>query len=548
MASHGISLSALVSLLRKAATGSTSLDRLKNILSIYVAVVYSCRAYRHVLARGARESVNDVWLTLVRFFVSLAMRFPSVRKKIETEMGKARSEIEAKLVPSGPSVTRHLALPAVGRSLEWIVAEMNSMDEESVTKTDWKDGRVSGAVYHGGEDLEKVITTTMSKYIFSNPLHPDVFPAIRKMEAEVVSMCLRIYNNPNGAGTTTSGGTESILMSVKTHRDWARSVKRVTEPEMVVPSTAHAAFWKAAHFLGVKIHRIPVDPITRKVDLRRVHRAINSNTIMLVGSAVNFPDGNMDDIVALGALAKRGNVGLHVDCCLGSFIVPFLEEAGFQMDLFDFRVEGVTAISCDTHKYGFAPKGSSVIMYRNAELRRYQYSIMADWTGGVYGTPAIAGSRPGAILAGTWAAMQHVGQSGYLESCRSIVGCCKAIQQRIRDEIPELFIIGNPPASVFAFGSKVMNPLAVGDAMSKRGWHLNALGDGIGVHLACTRLTVPNQEQFIADLKDAVAEVKVSPAQGGTMVAVYGLGSSTVVGPNMVTELASSFLDVMYKA
>jgi len=218
------------------------------------------------------------------------------------------------------------------------------------------------------------------------------------------------------------------------------------------------------------------------------------------------------------------------------------------MDPFDFRVKGVTAISCDTHKYGFAPKGSSVIMYRDAGLRRYQYSIMADWTGGVYGTPAVAGSRSGAILAGTWAAMQYIGQSGYLESCRTIVGCCKAIQRRIREEVPELYILGNPPASVFAFGSKSVNPLAIGDAMSRRGWHLNALGDGTGVHLACTRLTVPNQEQFIADLKDAVAEVKSSPKENGTMVAVYGLGNSSVVGPDMVTELAGSFLDVMYKA
>lgn len=173
---------------------------------------------------------------------------------------------------------------------------------------------------------------------------------------------------------------------------------------------------------------------------------------------------------------------------------------------------------------------------------------MADWAGGAYGTPAVAGSRPGALLAGTWAAMQYMGHSGYLESCRSIVACCKAIQQGIREQIPELYIIGNPPASVFAFGSKVVNPLAVGDAMSRRGWHLNALGDGTGVHLACTRLTVPIQERFIADLKDAVAEVKLSPEGKGTMVAVYGLGSSTVVGPDMVKELAESFIDIMYKA
>lgn len=436
------------------------------------------------------------------------------------------------------------------------------MDGEASGQAHWEEGKVSGTVYHGGEELTKVILAAISRYALSNPLHPSVFPAVRKMEAEIVAMCLRMYHCPEGAGTTTSGGTESIVMAVKTYRDWARAVKGVRAPEMVVPITAHAAFDKGAAYLGVKVHTIPVDPVTRKVDLKRVKRAINGNTIMVVGSAINFPDGNQDDIMALGALAQKHNVGLHVDCCLGSFIMPFIDEAGLgPVQPFDFRVQGVTSVSCDTHKYGFAPKGNSVIMYRSAELRRYQYYVNPEWVGGVYASPSIAGSRPGALLAGTWAAMHYMGHDGYLASCREIVGAARTIASRIRAEIPELRILGDPPASVVAFASaydapnaskrkdvRKVNVLEVGDKMGKRGWHLNGLSGPAAVHIACTRLTVPVVDQFIADLKDAVQEAALKPEGKGMMVTVYGLGASSPVGHNLLGQCAEAFLDTLYKA
>lgn len=266
---------------------------------------------------GARAGVNYA----VQESLLLALRFPTARKKVETELGKARLDIEAKLVPQGPGVTRHLSLPASGHDTTWILAEMAKMDQESGNHVDWRDGKVSGAVYRacstylslrvlrqcmlrsctpdGGDDMSKVIMSAMERYCLSNPLHPDVFPAVRKMEAEVVAMVLKMYNNPNGAGTTTSGGTESIIMAVKTYREWARATKGITEPEMcvhilplvgichlmhpyrVIPISAHAAFDKGAAYLGIKVHTIPVDPETRQVDLKHVRRAINANTIMV---------------------------------------------------------------------------------------------------------------------------------------------------------------------------------------------------------------------------------------------------------------------------
>ncbi|CAE6430482.1 unnamed protein product [Rhizoctonia solani] len=532
-------------------------NNLKTLVFAYVIATHCLKSYRHLRARGLVATILEIWEIISRRVLTVALRLPAAKRKVETEMAKAKKDIETKLVASGPHIVRHLALPAQGRTMEWIDTEMAKMDKECGGGDTWKQGKLSGAVYHGGDDMEEILVNAFKRYVVSNPLHPDVFPAVRKMEAEVVAMCLRMYNHPNGAGTTTSGGTESILMSCKTHREWARDVKGITEPEMIIPVTAHAAFDKAGKYFGIKIHHIPVDPYTRQVDIKHVRRAINPNTIMLVGSAVNFPDGCMDDIEALGALAKRYHVGLHVDCCLGSFIVPFLEKLGYDAPRFDFRVDGVTAISCDTHKYGFAPKGSSVIMYRSADLRRYQYYLNPGWTGGVYASPSMSGSRPGSLIAGAWAAMQYMGQrdrSGYEASCRDIVECRKKIESAIRENIPELRVLGKPVASVVAFAAaetpegKNLNVLEVGDTMSHRGWHLNALSNPASVHIACTRLTVPMADQFIADLKDCVAEAKGKPAGKGNMVALYGLGNSSAVGPALVSRLATMFLDTLYKA
>ncbi|KAF8658238.1 hypothetical protein AX16_002015 [Volvariella volvacea WC 439] len=532
-------------------------ERLKTALFFYVLFTQSTKLKRHVRARGLRASLGEVYQWIAQNIVHLLLRVPSTSKKVAAQMAQAKLDIENKLVPKGADVVRHLTLPDKGQSLEWIIAEMGKMDNE-MASSHWRHGKLSGAVYHGGDDLERVIIAAYQRYCVSNPLHPDVFPAVRKMEAEIVAMCLSLYNNPDGAGAVTSGGTESIIMAVKAYRDWARTAKGITEPEMVIPVSAHAAFDKGASYFNVKVHTIPVDPVTRRVNIDHVERAINKNTILLVGSAINFPDGNQDDIVALGALASAHGVGLHVDCCLGSFILPYLEKAGlsegedsqFKLLPFDFRVTGVTSISCDTHKYGFAPKGSSVIMYRDAELRRYQYYVNPTWTGGVYASPSISGSRPGAIIAGTWAVMHYLGSDGYLESCKDIVRSARAIAKGIKSSIPELYILGSPPASVVAFASKhpKVNVLEVGDIMAQRGWHLNALAGPPAVHIACTRLTVSMVDVFLADLKDAVKEAKVAPSGKGTMVSLYGLGRSSVVGPSMVGELATAFLDALYKA
>ncbi|KAM0749297.1 PLP-dependent transferase [Meredithblackwellia eburnea MCA 4105] len=545
------------SLLNSIRESVITLENAKSAVFWWLVQYWAFKLLRHVRARGLSVSIYDAYLALVKRLFKLVLLVPSARRRVHGEIDKATIELEEKLAPKFPTIPATTALPAVGMTFEQVSAALTALSE--VPRTEWADGRVSGAVYHGGDSMGDVWKEAFGKFAVSNPLHADVFPGVRKMDSEIVAMCLTLFNSPlptsavdpnGGGGTTTSGGTESILMACKAYRDRARAERGITEPEMIVPISAHAAFDKASKYFGIKIHHIPVDPSTRKVIIKQVKRAINPNTIFLVGSAPNFPDGAIDDIVGLGKLAVRYGLGLHVDCCLGSFLVPFLERAGFPTEPFDFRVPGVSSISCDTHKYGFAPKGSSVIMYRDKALRKYQYEILTTWPGGVYASPSIAGSRPGALIAGAWASMVTMGISGYTNSCIEIVGAAKQIEMGIRTGFPELFVLGKPLVSVVAFGSEdeAACPIyEVGDRLGKLGWHLNALQNPPALHIACTRLTVPVVSEFLRDLRIAVDETMSRETKGtGSMVTLYGLGSSSAVGPGLVEELASRYMDVLY--
>ncbi|SCV69817.1 BQ2448_1211 [Microbotryum intermedium] len=612
MSNHRVApyLSPYISLIRDLAT----LENSKQVVFWYVVQLYVLRLVRHLRATGVATAVHETYLAAVkRGFKLMIYLLPSVRRKVQGELDSVTIDLEKKLAPKYDFLPRQHALPETGLTKDDVNKALKL--HGNLPNTKWENGRVSGAVYNGTVEMGDIWREAFGRFEVSNPLHADVFPGklpsrvppppppppglwssfaysasilktgVRKMDAEVVAMCLSLFNSPlptsavdrnGGAGTTTSGGTESILMACKAYRDRAAAERGITRPEMIVPASAHAAFDKAASYFKIKIHHIPVDPETRKVNIKMVKRAINPNTIMLVGSAMvlflqpNFPDGIIDDISALSKLAIKHQLGLHVDCCLGSFLVPFLERAGYPAEPFDFRVPGVTSISCDTHKYGFAPKGSSVIMYRSKALRRYQYSIMGAWAGGTYASPSMAGSRPGAIIAGAWASMMKMGIDGYTESCREIVGAAKRIVEGV-SEMDDLYVLGDPLVSVVAFSSKTVSIYEVGDVMSKKGWHLNALQSPPALHIACTKLTVPVVDELLKDLRDAVEEVKLQDKPGdGSMVMlceclllshvrprfladagelslpIDGLGSSSAIGPGLVEEMASRYMDVLY--
>lgn len=338
-------------------------------------------------------------------------------------------------------------------------------------------------------------------------------------------------------------------------------------PISILPETAHTAFRKGAAYFKIKVHLVPCPGPSYKASISHISRLINRNTILLVGSAPNFPHGIIDDITSLSKLALSHKLPLHVDCCLGSFIVPFLTRAGFDAEPFDFALPGVTSISCDTHKYGFAPKGNSVVLYRSKALRKYQYFVDAEWSGGVYASPSIAGSRPGALIAGAWASLMSTGEEGYLDSCVKIVGAAKRIAEGIqtRDGLRhELRVVGKPLVSVVAFMAREgknkgegIDIYEVADGMSARGWHLNALQNPPAMHVAVTMPIVAAVDDLLTDLELVITEVRereraesvagVQRKKKGDAVALYGVAGA-LPDKTIIKELAVGFLDTLYKA
>ncbi|CCF34910.1 hypothetical protein CH063_06813 [Colletotrichum higginsianum] len=536
-----------------------NLDLLRNIIFFLFVWRWTRKAFLKLKGRGLIGSIVELYIDIRRVLYGYFLRAPGVRGQVQKQINESMTKLQAKMIPA--NLTRYLTLPKEGMSEDDVRKELDTL--ANMDHTRWEDGFVSGAVYHGEEELMKLQTEAFGKFTVANPIHPDVFPGVRKMEAEIVSMVLAMFNAPPGAaGATTSGGTDSILMACLGARQRGYFEKGITEPEMILPETAHTAFRKAGEYFKIKIHYVACPAPNYQVDVRAVSRLINSNTVLLVGSAPNFPHGIIDDISALSKLALKKKLCLHVDCCLGSFMVPFLDKAGFETELFDFRLKGVTSISCDTHKYGFAPKGNSTVLYRSAELRKYQYYVSPDWSGGVYGSPGMAGSRPGALIAGCWASLMKVGESGYIDACVKIVGTTKKIIEKIR-ETPaldnELEILGKPLVSVVAFTAKNLNVYDIADGMSEKGWHLNALQNPPAIHVAVTLPITKVYEKLLTDLeavveaekeKERVRVVEGKGAKGkaiGDSAALYGVAGS-LPNKSVVVDLANGFLDLLYKA
>jgi sphinganine-1-phosphate aldolase len=475
---------------------------------------------------------------------------PFVRRRIEREYDHMMGGLERSLKPYRDTFIAHTRLPAIGRDREAIVAEMEALRAREEAR--WKDGFVSGAVYHGDDAHIAFLNRVYAINSQSNPLHSDLWPSTTKFEAEIVSMTAHMLGGGSAGdgpgqicGTVSSGGTESILLAMKTYRDWARDRKGITRPELIVPATAHAAFDKAAQYFGITPIRIPAGPDYR-ADVAAARRAITRNTIALVGSAPTFPHGVVDPIEELSELARAAGVGFHTDACLGGFVLPCARKLGYPIPPFDFSLPGVTSMSADTHKYGYAAKGASVVLYRGLELRRYQYYTATDWPGGLYFSPTFAGSRPGALSAACWAAMVSMGEEGYMEAARRILETAAVIRRGIAG-IPDLHILGDP-LWVIAFGSRNLDIYRVMDYMTARKWNLNGLHKPAAVHLCVTlRHTQPGvAERFLNDLVSAVAYVRRNPSARGGMAPVYGM-AGTLPLRGLVSEMLKRYMDLLYK-
>jgi sphinganine-1-phosphate aldolase len=432
---------------------------------------------------------------------------------------------------------------ADGRDHQSILDELATMAHEEDRIADL--GRVSGSIYHGGHDHYAFLTEAFKLFAHSNVLQRDMYPSATKLEAEIVAMTASMLHAEEPCGVVTFGGTESLINPMLVYRDRGRAEKGITEPEVIIPVTAHVALEKAGHLLGIKILKAPLTKDwVADVDWIRDH--ITKNTVALVGSAANYAHGLIDPIEELSGIALEHDLGLHVDGCLGGFILPWGERLGYKIPPFDFRVPGVTSISADTHKYGYALKGTSVLLYRNSGLRQYQYFNFPDWPGGIYFSPGLSGSRSGGIVAATWAAMVSLGERGYLDIAKRIFETAAAIRDGI-DNIPELEVIGDPTFLV-AFRSPELNIYHVNDHLVAKGWRLNALQLPAALHFCVTRPnTAPGVEAaFLADLRDAVEYAKHPARAEPKSGALYGLGG-TPEGNEILNTLFTAALDAMYE-
>jgi len=481
----------------------------------------------------------------LRVLTPYLKKMPMVRAKLDKEMQKTMAELRFKF--SQDLTNPCTALPSKGMEKEELLKLMDQRKEQD-TKN-WIEGKITGAVYHGGKEHYDFVGQVFSRWAFCNPLHPELHPALRQMDSEVVQMIINMYHGgPDACGSFTTGGTESILMAMKAHRDWGEETKGITEPNIVICSTAHAAFEKAGKYFKIHVRKARTDA-DMAIDLRHMKQLIDRNTVAIVGSCCQYCHGTVDPIKEMGEIALKKNIGLHVDCCLGGFLVPFMEKAGFPLAPFDFRVPGVTSISCDPHKYGFAPKGSSVVMFSNKELRRYMYCYLTDWSGGIYATPTMTGSRPGGPVAATWAAMRRFGEDGYVETTREIVGATRRIAEGIK-QIDDLRLVGRPEVCVVAFDTKPaagFSCYAVADCLKQHShWELATCQNPPSVHLALTLLTAKHAEQFIKDVKAAVEAVKESPELYNSTAGIYGMAATLPQG--FVEDAVGAYIDAMSEA
>ncbi|XP_021745353.1 sphingosine-1-phosphate lyase-like [Chenopodium quinoa] len=486
---------------------------------------------------------NGLKSCLIASFMYLIKLIPGVKSYVDAEKQKVVDKMQA-----GNKSKRdnwRTELPATGFGSR--VIEM--MKEEKQKDAAWQ-GKCSGTVYIGGTEADghfSLINEACSMFAHTNPLHLDVFQSVVHYEAEVVAMTAAMLGSKDKAsggqicGNMTSGGTESILLAVKSSRDYMRTKKGIKKPEMIIPVSAHSAYDKAAQYFNIKLWRVPVNN-EYQADVKAIRRYINKHTILIVGSAPGFPHGIIDPIEELGKLAMSFGVCFHVDLCLGGFVLPFARKLGYPIPPFDFSVQGVTSISIDVHKYGLAPKGTSTVLYRNHEIRKHQFVAVTEWSGGLYVSPTIAGSRPGGLIAGAWAAMMSLGEEGYLENTRQIMDVSKKIQEGIKS-IPELYVVGRPDMTIVAFASNDIDIFEVNDLMSSKGWHLNALQRPNSLHICLTLQHVLVADDFLTDLQKSVRTVKENPGPiSGGLAPIYG-AAGRMPDRGMVQELLVNFMD-----
>jgi glutamate/tyrosine decarboxylase-like PLP-dependent enzyme len=395
---------------------------------------------------------------------------------------------------------------------------------------DYKGGRVFSLCYHAGDDHARLLERAHAMYASTNLLNPMAFPSLLQMERELVAFAGELMHG-SPAGVVTSGGTESILLAVAAYRDRARRTRPwIRRPELVVPRTIHPAFDKAAHYFGVRLVKTEVGPDLR-ADVRATARAIGRRTIAIVASAPQYPHGVVDPIGELGALAQRHRLPLHVDACVGGFLLPWLERLGRPVPAWDFRVPGVTSISADLHKFGYAGKGASLLLWRDADALRDQIFVATDFPGGIYASPTLLGTRPGGPIAAAWAATQALITStpSYLSLARTAADAADALRAGIA-RIPGLVVLGRPDATIVSYTAAGIGVFAIADRLEARGWTVDRMHRPSAIHLTITANHAPIVDDYLRDLEAAVGDVRANPSLARTgQAAMYGMAAAVPV-------------------
>ncbi|MEJ2730637.1 MAG: aspartate aminotransferase family protein, partial [Deltaproteobacteria bacterium] len=437
-----------------------------------------------------------------------------------------------------------ISLPQKGMSREEVLNTLKSFKSNDVK---WHEGQLFGLIYETGTDVEDLVKEASALFLIENGLNPMAFPSLVKMETEVVSMVKALSGGDDEAvGNLTSGGTESIFMALKAARDWARhTFPKIKEPEMVVPLSAHPAWNKAAHYLGIKIVMTPIKDDFR-ADVTAMQDAINENTIILGATAVTYPHGMVDPVEEISALAQKHNLWLHVDACLGGLMLPFLKRLGHDIPAYDFSVPGVMSLSADIHKYAYTPKGVSAVMYRNADLRKFQIFAYADWAGGVYATPCLAGGRPGGNIAAAWGVFHYLGEEGFIALAKKTAEATAILIEGI-NSIPQLYVLGSPDATVFAFGSDEINIYELSTRMADSGWHMEAQQLPPSLHMTVSPVHLAVADKFLDDLRRIIPEVPPADSQElSEQAAMYAM-LGTMPDRSMAREFAVEYINNLYR-
>lgn len=407
-----------------------------------------------------------------------------------------------------------MKIPETGRAREEIFETLGRYKKNDM---DWQSGRAFGYIFDPGKEILSFAKEVYNLFLSENALDFTVYPSLLQMENDLVSMMRKhLQGGREVVGNFTSGGTESILLAVKAARDYFR-MKRpdITAPEMVVPTTAHAAFHKAALYFGIKTETVSVDVETFKADPDRMAAHITENTIFMAGSAPSYTQGVIDPIVDLARIAEKHGIWFHTDACMGGFLLPYFKRLGRDIPGFDFSVEGVSSISMDLHKYAYAPKGASMVLYRNPELRACQMFAFTRWLGYTMINPTVQSTKSGGPLAAAWAVLNYVGDGQYLAFAEKQLLAVEAIKKGIAS-IPELYLLAEPDMTLLSFGSDKVNVFHIIDEMNRKGWYIqpSLSFDGVpaNIHLSVTLSNVDHTDRFLADLKQSVADAQKLPS------------------------------------